>query len=404
MRSLIGIIVASMAFATVSLAQPGRPGGASEPLDWKNLESVHLSDHVQLTFREDFLKAGEGYFDPTSSWIIFQAVPAPAAGEEPDEYYSMYVAKLTRADGKITGTEKPILVSPPGSSNTCGWFHPTQRIRVMFGSTIVPPAKTQKTGFQVDTRKYMWMFPEEMEIVSRTIPEIYDDLLPAGMTRPHVDFNADVEKVVPIFRKPNYDAEASWSSDGRYILYTHVRDELTEGRPDADIWVYDTELKRHTELVTAAGYDGGPFFSADGKKICYRSDRRLDDRLQVFVSELAFQGGTITGITRETAVTDDEHVNWAPFFHPSGNFIVFGSSMMGHHNYEVIAIEVNTSKTPDQLVRKRITLANGADVMPVFNADGSLMMWTSQRAPKGPDDDRPKSQLWVAQFKGDPLR
>ena len=31
-----------------------------------------------------------------------------------------------------------------------------------------------------------------------------------------------------------------------------------------------------------------PFFSPDGKRLCYRSDRRGDDLLQIFVSELAF--------------------------------------------------------------------------------------------------------------------
>ena len=42
-------------------------------------------------------------------------------------------------------------------------------------------------------------------------------------------------------------------------------------------------------IVQAKGYDGGPFFSPDGKRICYRSDRHGDNMLQIFVADLAFK-------------------------------------------------------------------------------------------------------------------
>ena len=35
--------------------------------------------------------------------------------------------------------------------------------------------------------------------------------------------------------------------------------------------------------MAADGYDGGPFFSPDEKMICYRSDRQLNDLLQIYV-------------------------------------------------------------------------------------------------------------------------
>jgi hypothetical protein len=37
-------------------------------------------------------------------------------------------------------------------------------------------------------------------------------------------------------------------------------------------------------------------------------------------------------------------------------------------------------------------------VLPVFNHDGSLMMWTAQRGPLAPGENRPSSQLWVARI------
>src|SRR5204863_4783088 len=131
----------------------------------------------------------------------------------------------------------------------------------------------------------------------------------------------------------------------------------------------------------ADGYDGGPFFSPDNKRICYRSDRRGDDLLQLFVADLDFdKDGVPVGSKREQALTDNPHVNWAPFWHPSGQFIVYGTSELGHTNYEVFAVEVPGSDDvpvyPDRLRRRRITHADGADILPVFSDDGRYMMWT----------------------------
>ena len=38
------------------------------------------------------------------------------------------------------------------------------------------------------------------------------------------------------------------------------------------------------QITDAPGYDGGPFFSPDGKRIIYRSDRKENDLLQIFVN------------------------------------------------------------------------------------------------------------------------
>ena len=46
---------------------------------------------------------------------------------------------------------------------------------LLFGSTVVPPAADDKSGFQVGTRRYTWQFPPEMEIVTRTVLRMWDD-------------------------------------------------------------------------------------------------------------------------------------------------------------------------------------------------------------------------------------
>ena len=383
------------------------PAAAQPPLDWKTLEAPILSNHVQLTTREQFLKAGEAYFSPEGKWIIFQAVPAPEAGKGPEPHYSMYVAKLKRDGGHITGIEKPILISPPGSWNSCGWFHPQSPHRVIFGSTIVAPATEQKNEFKVGQRTYTWMLPTEAEIVERSILEVFDDLNPGALAR--TSWSADATTPKPLFARPDYDAECSYSPDGRLVLYAHVREDRAGGRPDPDIWVYDTQTKKNHPLVTADGYDGGPFFSPDGKRICYRSDRKLNDLLQLFVADLKFEGGTVVGIEREHQLTDNQAVNWAPYWDRTGSFLIYCTSEVGHTNYEVFAVEAKAARLregtkPADLKRVRMTQATGADVLPVFSFDGKHMMWTAQRGPMVSGEQKPSSQLWVAEFNAAGLK
>lgn len=380
--------------------QPGAGGGAPvEILDWRKLETPYLTRHVQLTSREKFVKAGEQYFNANASWLIFQAVPVPAAGNEPDPFYSMYVAKILKdKDGHVTGLGEPIKVSPEGSANTCGWFHPTETWRILFGSTMTRPADDQKSGFQVGTRTYRWMFPEEMDIVTRNVVEIAEDVMPGCPMNPEIAKKPDAKAPVALFTRPLYDAEASYSKDGRFVLYGRVREGQPGEKADADIWLYDTQSQTHTPLVTAKGYDGGPFFSPDGKSICYRSDRKLDDVLQLFIADLEFNAqGVPTGITREKQLTDGSAVNWCPYWHPSGKLLVYASSEVSHSNYEVFAVEVNRDKPVESIARRRVTQATGADVLPVFSNDGKLMVWCSQRGPKIAGEERPSSQVWIAE-------
>ncbi len=80
-------------------------------------------------------------------------------------------------------------------------------------------------------------------------------------------------------------------------------------------------------LTTAKGYDGGPFFSPDGSCLVYRSDRKGNDLLQVFVADLAFDAaGNIAGLRNERQLTDDANVNWGPYFHPDGRHVVYATS------------------------------------------------------------------------------
>ena len=119
------------------------------------------------------------------------------------------------------------------------------------------------------------------------------------------------------------------------------------------------------------------------RRIIYRSDRKGNDNLQVFINNV--EG------TAEKALTDNDTVNWGPYFHPDGRHIIYATGRHGHANYELYLMDVETGK------EERITFREGFDGLPVFSPDGKKLMWTSS----GRDADR-KSQLFIADFEMGP--
>jgi len=350
---------------------------------WMNAEKDIFTDWVQLTFSDRFVKAGESYFSPDDSKIIFQAVEKPTDGGTPDDFYAMFVADVMRKSGNITGLANIKRISPLRSANTCGWFHPTKPNTVIFGSTITFPTQEAAPGFQRGSGAYKWMFPPEMRIVECDLSKA--DGTAATLTTLVGDGKA-------------YRAEGSFSSDGRHLLYCSL--ESNEG----DIFVKDMTTGHTSRLVSARGYDGGPFFSPDGKRICYRSDRNNDKLMQLFVAELAFnEAGEIIGIEREHQLTNETCVNWCPFWTLDGRRLVYASSTLGESNFEVFMTDADPGNLPgsDGTIRygtakRRLTQFERADVLPAFSHDGQWMIWTSRRGRDG------EVHLWTARFKLDP--
>jgi hypothetical protein len=327
-------------------------------------EAEFIGEPVRLTDPSQFLKAGESYIDPSGRRVIFQAIEPPAEGEEPGEHFAMYLGDLAFDEaGTVTGMTNIRRLSADGAANTCGWFHPKDDDRVLFATTTGPPVAEETPGYQRGSGRYRWAFPRMMDIVECSL----DD----GECTPLVANNEA------------YLAEGSWSPDGRFILYC----SLESG--DGDIYVKDTATGESVLLVGEPGYDGGPFFSPDGRRITYRSDRDMNDLLQIFVADLAFgEDGAITGLRQEHQLTDNEHVNWCPFWHPDGRHLIYATSQVGHHNYELFMMDIEKrgEKAP-----QRITHAAGFDGLPAFNADGTWLIWTSKR-------ETGTSQLWITRF------
>lgn len=401
-RLMTGLLLVALAGSAVAHPPAGRPESNHRPHDnaqparvvegWRLAESPVLSEHTRLTSPEMFDAAGEAYFNHDKTWIIFQARLVPDAQGNSNPNYEMFVAKLQKVDDQIVGIETPIQVSKPGSANTCGWFHPTEP-RILFGSTVVPPEDEKRPGYQREGSNYEWAFPTEMDIVTAELRWMETGETPETVEGPGGVRILKSAVTTPLFTRAGYDAEGSWSPCGRYVLYTNV-DPQTD---DADLYIWDSELDEHTLVVSAPGYDGGPFFGPEGKRILYRSDRRGDKHLQVFISDLAFDEKGRPSQAREYAITDDDHVNWAPFFHPTGRFLVMTTSRMGHFNYEVFGIDARSGLAVADRAAVQVTIAEGFDGLAVFSDDGRTLMWTGQRTLEG-DESGPSSHLWLADF------
>lgn len=340
---------------TASLAQRPEAAPAQSAEDAAR-EARHLANIRQVT--TGFPRAGEGYFSPDASKIVFQAYPPvpPSVFFRPapnQEAYQIYLSDL--ADDA-----RPRLVSTGKGQCTCAYFHPDGKSILFASSHLDPDADSPRPPrgpAYSRSERYRWEFPEYMDIFRSDL---------------------DGKNLVRLTDAPGYDAEASYSPDGSQIVFTSFRDG------NAEIYVMDADGSNPRRITHAPGYDGGPFFSPDGRRIVYRSDRKDNDLLQIFVNNL--EG------TAERQLTDDDHVNWGPYWHPDGRHVIYATSKHGHQNYELYLMDVDGGGEPE-----RITYHDGFDGLPVFSPDGKSLMWTSS----GRTPDR-KSQLFLADFTLEP--
>jgi Tol biopolymer transport system component len=333
-----------------ALAQAGN--APAQSADDAVQEAKHLKNIRQVTF--GFARAGEGYFRPDGQAVIFQAVSnvPPSIFHTPASNENDY--QIFTADLKPDAT--PLMVSTGKGQCTCAYYHPDGK-SILFASSHLDPAPSGPRGPAYSrTERYKWEFPRGMDIFSASL---------------------DGKNLKRLTDTPGYDAEGSYSPDGKQIVFTSFRDG------DAEIYIMDADGKNPKRITRAKGYDGGPFFSPDGKRIVYRSDRKDNDLLQIFINN-------VDG-TAERALTDNEFVNWGPYWHPDNRHIIYATSRHGHQNYELYLMDVDTGS------EERITYHEGFDGLPVFSADGRRLMWTSS----GRTADK-KSQLFIADFTLEP--
>jgi len=353
MKLLVGVVFVGVCLVAVDAGVAADE--ASKP-ETASIESQFLSNVRQVT--SGFEKAGEGYFSPDGTQIIYQAIRA----EYP--FYQIYTQPL--AGGK------PKLISSGRGRTTCSYFSPDGK-RLLFASSHLDPnldkteaeairqaEEDRKSGVR---RRYSWDFDPYIDI-----------------------FEADLDGKIlrPLTDAKGYDAEGAYSADGKQIAFCSDRDG------DPDIYLMNVDGSDVKQLTKAPGYDGGPFLSPDQKWIVFRSDREKEHYLQIYV--IGVDG------KNETALTDSNGVHWAPYWHPTEPYIIWTgadhSNPQARPNYDLwlARYEVKDGKFTigDPT---RITDSMAADVLPVFTPDGKQLMWTSTRT-----EDQ-SSQLFIADFK-----
>ncbi|MCH7688230.1 MAG: PD40 domain-containing protein [Planctomycetes bacterium] len=315
-------------------------------------EAKHLGSLRQVT--SGLPRAGEGYFSPDGKHIIYQAYPIGYP------FYQIYVQKLDE--------KTPRRISTGRGRTTCSYFSPDGKTIIFASGHTDPHAdltekKARDLAAQGGRRRYQWDFDPYMDIYV---------------------CNFDGTELRRLTDAHGYDAEGSYSSDGKQIVFTSSRDG------DPDIFIMNADGSHVRQITNVDGYDGGPFFSPDDKWIIFRSDRKKEHMLQLYAV-------SVDG-THEVQLTDNlNHVNWCPYFHPSGNYLVWsGADYSGdprNAHFNLFTLETSWTDTEFQGGRvTQITFSDRADVLPVFSPDGKKLMWTSTR-----NEDK-TSQLWIADW------
>lgn len=298
----------------------------------------HLRNVRQLTFGGE---NAEAYFSGDGRQLVFQS---KRDGRPCDQIYEM------NADGSNVR-----MVSTGKGRTTCSYFFPNGK-RILFSSTHLaspdcPPAPDYSHG-------YVWAVYPAYDIFTAK---------PDG---------SDLKQLT---NTPGYDAEATFSTDGRKIVFTSMRDG------DLDIYTMDADGRNVKRLTNEPGYDGGPFFSRDGKQIVYRANHPRTDAEVARYKELLARNLIEPNVlelwvmdsdgSHKRQVTHLGAASFAPYFFPDGRRIIFSSNYPDIRSRDFNLFAVNTDGTG----LEQITFNPSFDGFPMFSPDGRKLAFASNR-------------------------
>jgi TolB protein len=317
--------------------------GSSEPA---SAQETHLRNIKQLTFGG---QNAEAYFSGDGKKLIFQSTRDPY---KCDQIFTM----------NLDGSEVH-LVSTGKGRTTCSYFYPNGK-KILYSSTHLgdaacPPKPDYSKG-------YVWAVYSTFDIFTA---------------------NPDGSEPKQLTTTPGYDAEATFSTNGKKIVFTSLRNG------DLDIYSMDANGKHVKQLTHELGYDGGPFLSPDGEWIVYRAHhpkpgQETEDYLGLLKQNLIRP--TYLELWLMKADGSEKHqitnlgaASFAPSFFRDGKRIIFASnvgSTGGMGNFELYGIDRDGKNL------ERITYTDGFDGFPVFSPDGKKLVWVSGRNGKVPHE------------------
>jgi len=352
----------SQVLAICLLARTAFTLGAGAAESGPEAEARFLAHTRQLVF--EGRRSGEGYFSPDGRMLIFQSEREPG-----NPFYQIYTLDLESGD--------TVRVSPGIGKTTCAFFRPGTD-EVIFSSTHLDPLATAKQKAELEfrasgkERRYSWDYDEHMDIFAA---------------------RRDGSGLRQLTTAQGYDAEGSFSPDGKLIVFCSLRDAYPTNKLSAaelkhfetdpswfgEIYLMNADGSGVRRLTHTPGYDGGPFFSPDGKRIIWRRFTEKGDTADVFTMNL--DGADVRRLT------DFGAMSWAPYFHPSGRYVIFTANKLGFANFELFLVDAEGTREP-----VRVTFTDGFDGLPVFSPDGTKLAWTSGRTPDG------KAQIFLGDW------
>lgn len=360
-----GPLVASIAVAAICAMF--LPDLAAQQATSDNPERQFLQRVRRLTV--EGRRAGEGYWSPDGRRLVFQSEREPG-----NPFYQIYTVNLT--DGQT------FRISPGMGKTTCAFFRPGSD-QILFSSTHHDPnskkLQDEELAFRASgkERRYAWDYDPEMEIYA---------------------VSEKTKEIQRLTTARGYDAEASYSPDGQSIVFSSMRDAYNRTLSPAEqkqlevdpsffgeIYIMRSDGSDQRRLTMVNGYDGGPFFSPDGKRIVWR---RFDEQgLIADIWTMNIDGSDQRQVTRFTSMS------WAPYIHPSREYILFASNKLGFENFEVFMVDVAGTKEP-----VRVTYSEGFDGLPVPSPDGTQIAFTSSRG------GGREGQIFLAQWNHEAAR
>lgn len=318
-------------------------------------EETHLGNVRQLTFGGE---NAEAYFSYDGQSIIFQSTREPYAC---DQEYTMAI------DGSDVR-----LVSTGEGRTTCGYYTGNGRIiyaSTHLGSPECPPVPDPSLG-------YVWPLYRTFDIFSA---------------------RTDGTDIRRLTSADGYDAEGTVSPDGEKIVFTSTRDG------DLEIYTMNLDGSNQTRLTHELGYDGGAFFSPDSQWIVYRASHpstpEAIEAYQTLIAQNLVRPDDLeiwvmrADGTEKRQITDLGGANWAPFFHPSGDRIIFASDLDNQNprvpNFELYMVNL------DGTGLERLTFDDAFDGFPIFSPDGSSLLWASNRFAANPGETNVFIADWI---------
>lgn len=319
----------------------------------------HLKNVRQLTWGGN---NAEAYWSFDGESLVFQS-DYTDWGVECDQIFTLDV------EGVKKGVRPPMVSTGLGRT-TCAYYMPGDTT-IIYGSTHlgnelcpeVPPRG----------QKYVWPIYEDYDIF------VAD--LDGNIIKQYTD-------------KTGYDAEATVSPNGDQIIFTSTRSG------DLELYTMDINGSNVKQITSELGYDGGAFFSPDGSKIVWRASRPQTEEAQAEYKALLAQGLVeptdmelyVANADGSDArkITDLGKANWAPFFHPSGEKILFSSNHKSERGFPFNLYMINIDGTG----LEQVTFDQTFDSFPMFSPDGTKLVWASNRFNGGNRD----TNLFVADW------